>query len=113
MAKETLQELLLQRLAELERERGMRLTLRQVARRSLGSVTADTLRVLVIGEPLRLTDVQCRGRPGVGSRGPGGADLSGRDGLVGLTRVGRKTTVDVTAICRQSGRWSATTSRRP
>lgn len=61
MAEETLQELLLQRLAELERERGMRLTLRQVARRSFGSVTADTLRVLVIGEPLRLTDVQCRG----------------------------------------------------
>jgi hypothetical protein len=63
MGDETLQDLLLQRLAHLQGDRGgRRLSLRQVALRSFGRVSEATLRAILAGHPaVQLTDREING----------------------------------------------------
>ncbi len=63
MGDETLQDLLLRRLAHLQGERGgRRLSLRQVALRSFGRVSEATLRAILAGHPaVQLTDREING----------------------------------------------------
>jgi hypothetical protein len=63
MSGETLRDLVLQRLADLQAERrGRQLSLRQVAVRSFGRVSEATLRAIVTGHPVvQLSDREING----------------------------------------------------
>lgn len=61
MPMETLQRLILGRLAELREQGNLGLTLRQVALRSADQLNIETLEAIVAGRPVKLTEAQIAG----------------------------------------------------